>query len=204
VEVRVREADRAERLTVPVGTWDDVAQLAEGERQLLARWLADMARRPSISREVRRRRRTTLIATASAALVLAAWVVVLSITLPNHYAAHEWRIAWIGFDIGLVAAFAATAWTGWRMRQIVVTALIVTGTLIICDAWFDVTLSWGSNEQLLSIATAILVEIPVALGLWFVAYRLLQALTDQIWRLEGGGSARPPLHRVPLLFLPNE
>ena len=46
------------------------------------------------------------------------------------------------------------------MRQLVITALIVTGTLLLCDAWFDVTLSWGSNEQLSSILAALLVEIP--------------------------------------------
>jgi hypothetical protein len=50
----------------------------------------------------------------------------------------------------------------------------------------------------------VLVEIPFAFALWFVAYRLLQALTDQIWRLEGARELRPPLHRVPLLPLPTD
>jgi hypothetical protein len=200
----VRNTERAARLTTPVATRAQVADLDEEERRLLAGWLAECSVPPAVTREVRRRRLVALVASAGAAVVLAAWIGVLSVTLPDRYAAHEWRIAWIGFDVALALGFAATAWTGWRTRQLVITALIVTGTLLLCDAWFDVTLSWGSNEQLSSILAAVLVEIPFAFALWFVAYRLLQALTDQIWRLEGAREPRPPLHRVPLLPLPTD
>lgn len=84
----------------------------------------------------------------------------LSTTLPIRYASDRWRLAWIGFDIALVLAFAA--WAGWRNRQIVITSFVVLGTLLICDAWFDVTLSWGTGEQSASIVTALLAELPSA------------------------------------------
>jgi hypothetical protein len=47
-------------------------------------------------------------------------------------------MAWVGFDLVGLAAFAATGWAIWRGRQMVIACLLVTGTLLCCDAWFDV------------------------------------------------------------------
>jgi hypothetical protein len=72
--------------------------------------------------------------------------------------------------------------------------------LLLCDAWFDITMSWGSNEQLVSLITAAFGEIPFAAFLFAVASRLLKALTHHVWRLEGRQDPIPPLHKVPILM----
>jgi hypothetical protein len=99
-------------------------------------------------------------------------VVGLLVTLPERYVVEQWRLAWVGLDIAEIAGFLLTGWAALRRRQLVIPAALVTGTLLLCDAWFDVVLSWGSRQQTISLLTAFLVEIPLALGLWAVARRL--------------------------------
>ena len=42
--------------------------------------------------------------------VLVGWIIVLLLTLHRNFTATHWRLAWVGFDIVLLAAFAATGW----------------------------------------------------------------------------------------------
>jgi hypothetical protein len=151
----------------------------------------------------RMRRRVALVTMTCATLLLVPWVALLGSTLPSRHASHQWRLAWTGFDAALVLAFAATAWTGWRNRQLVVTSLVVLGTLLLCDVWFDVTLSWGTNEQAASIVTAALAEVPFALITLFIAHRLLHEVTHYVWHLEGRRDPVLPLHRMPLIVVPD-
>jgi hypothetical protein len=51
----------------------------------------------------------------------------------------------VNFDILLLAAFAATAWAIWRQRQVLILLLTVTGTMLVCDAWFDVGTSLATS-----------------------------------------------------------
>jgi len=178
----------------------DVRRLSERDRAKVASWLADTVAPTTIPVRARRRRRRTIFAASSAALVLIPWVVTLSTALPKAYTAHQWRVVWIGFDIVLVAALSATVWTAWRARLIVIGALIVTATLLVCDAWFDITMSWGSNDQVFSLATAVIFELPLALYLAVVASRLLKAVIRHVWALEGGQGDAPAVYRVPVLI----
>ena len=153
-------------LPKPVVSAEDVDALSRGERMLLARWLAHAAQSDDIGLS-RARRRVGFVLTIGGAVLLIPWIAVLATTLPDHHSAHQWRLVWSGFDVALTLAFASTAYLGWRRRQITITALTVLGVLLMCDVWFDVTLSWGSSEQTASIITAIFVEIPVAvIALW--------------------------------------
>jgi hypothetical protein len=180
----------------------DVGALSDDDRLRLARWLAEVGRPTSIPAEGRRRRRRVLVPATAAAVVLVPWLAYLAATLPDRQRAHNWRLAWVGFDGALMLAFAATAWFGWRGRQIVITAFLVTATLLLCDAWFDVALSWGGREQNTSILTAVAGEIPFAVFLLAVHHRLVGALTAQIWRDRGRPGEPPPLRHLPLLLLP--
>src|SRR5262249_52861699 len=120
------------------------------------------------------------------------------VTLPPHYRAGGWQAAWVGFDIGLLAVFLATAWAAWRRRQILILCLIVLATLLICDAWFDTTLDWGTSGVTLSLLSPLLVERPLAVGALTGAGRLLRLTIGRLEALEGAPGPVPPFWRVPL------
>lgn len=194
------ETDEAgEALAIAVRTRADTRRLDEHDRQLLSAWLSDRTRPPALGAAARRRRLAVLLVVSGAAAFLVPWTVALGVTLPETERAHAWRIAWVGFDGALIASFAAAAWLGWRSRQAVITAFVVTATLLLCDAWFDLTLSWGSGEQAASILTALAAELPMAAFLLATYHRLLRTVTTQIWRDSGRHGAPPPLRRLPLL-----
>jgi hypothetical protein len=190
-----------ERLSTAVTTRRDTASLSTDERARLARWIADVDRPGGSSSSARRRRFEILtIATVGAAL-LVPWIAYLSVTLPQRHASDGWRFAWVGFDVALVAALAATAWCTLKRRQAVLMVLLVSGVLLVCDAWFDVVLSWGSDETVASILTAALVELPLAVLFFATYHRLLRALTHMVWRQLGRPGDPPPLHLMPLLLI---
>lgn len=166
----------------------------------LSAWLAALNLPACIPLQAQRRRRKLLLLATAAAAGLVPWIISLAATLPNRHGAYAWRAAWVGFDVALAAAFAATAWFGWRGRQIVIISLIVTATLLLCDAWFDIALSWGGAGQAGSIVSAVVVEIPLALFLLGVCRSILGAVTAQAWRDKGRPGDPPPLWEVPLLL----
>jgi hypothetical protein len=186
-------------LSTSVRTRLDVVALTAEDRRLLACWLADCTTPPTLPPPAQRRRRRVLLTVSIAAVVLIPWVAYLAIDLPQAHRAREWRVAWVGFDIALILAFSASAWLGWRGRQLVLPALLVTGVLLLCDAWFDIVLSWGSRGQVSSFL-ALLLELPLAVFLIAVYHRLLKALTAQMWRDRGLEGEMPSLRHVPLLL----
>jgi hypothetical protein len=84
----------------------------------------------------------------------------------------------VNFDVLLLAAFAVTAWATWRKRQILILLLMLTGTMLCCDAWFDVGTSLGTSSMVLSIADAVFAEIPLAVLAFTGARRLLTATVE--------------------------
>jgi hypothetical protein len=51
-------------------------------------------------------------------------------------------------------------------------AATVSGTLLLSDAWFDVTLAWGTAGEATSLLLALGVELPLASALWALVPRL--------------------------------
>ena len=101
------------------------------------------------------------------------WIVWLAVALPSHHAVTQWRSVWVGFDVLELVAVATTGWAVATKRPIAPHAAIVTGTLLLSDAWFDVALSWGTAGEAASIGLALFVELPLAAALWALAPRLL-------------------------------
>src|SRR5271170_8366054 len=145
-----------------------------------------------------RRRRLFLVATIVCCVVLAAWIGVLAVTLPRYYRAGDWRGAWVGFDLAELAAFAATAWAAWRGRQVLIMCLLVLATLLFADAWFDVTLDVRTSGFLVSLLSALLIEIPLAVAAILAARRLLRLTIGRIRSREGLPGPVPSLWRIPL------
>jgi hypothetical protein len=176
-----------------------VSRLSPEERSRLARALAalDGAQPPPDGRS-QLRRRLLIAAALAAAVLLAAWIGVLAVTLPHYYRAGGWRITWIGFDGALLAVFAVTAWAAWKRRQVLILCLVVLAALLICDAWFDVTLDWETRGFWFSLLLALFVELPVAAMALVGARRLLRLTIGRMEILEGGPGRVPAFWRVPM------
>ncbi|MET9912985.1 hypothetical protein ABZZ74_40505 [Streptomyces sp. NPDC006476] len=110
----------------------------------------------------RRHRRHTLELLTVCAVALVPWTVLLAATLPSGYQVHHWRVTWVGFDVLLVVAMASTALLGRLRHRAVIVAALATALLLICDAWFDVSLAFGTPEIWLSAALAVFAELPLA------------------------------------------
>src|SRR5262249_46923233 len=120
-------------LRKPIARADDVDALSTHDRLVLARWLAHSTQCDGIELS-RARRRVGLAMSVGGVVLLVPWIAGLATTLPDHHSAHQWRLAWSGFDVALTLAFAFTALLGWRRRQLTITALTVLGVLLLCDA----------------------------------------------------------------------
>ena len=129
---------------------------------------------------------------------LACWIAILILTLPGRYTSSDWQAAWVGLDIAELAGFAATAWAAWHQRQIVIFCMIITGTLLVCDAWFDLALDYGSPGFTTSLVSALVVELPLAFLLFNSARRLVRVTIATMMQIAGAAGPVPPLWRIPL------
>jgi uncharacterized membrane protein len=102
-------------------------------------------------------------------VVLIPWTLVLAYRLPARHTSHHWDVAWVGFDLALAGALAATGWTIARRPAWAPSAAAVAATLLFCDAWFDIVLASGRDEQVEAVLEAALVEIPLAIVLVVLA-----------------------------------
>jgi hypothetical protein len=171
----------------------ELRRMSQAERRQLASLLAELDERDPgeaavpgerepdradpfhLDPSLRRERRLALLVSAACCVILAGWIVVLAATLPHHFDAHHWRAVWVNFDVFLLAAFAATAWAIWRERQILILLLVLIGTVLCCDAWFDVGTSLATGGFWISLLSALLAELPLAILAFLGARRLLRA-----------------------------
>ncbi|MGB2954270.1 MAG: hypothetical protein WBB74_12895 [Gaiellaceae bacterium] len=110
------------------------------------------------------------------AVVLFPWTAFLFFTLPRHYVANHWQLAWGGFDIGLGLALATTAVAVARRSPFAEVTAAVTGTLLVCDAWFDVLTSRAAGDIAQAGLEAALVELPLAALCFWMATNLAHAV----------------------------
>ena len=109
----------------------------------------------------------------AAVVIMVPWTIFLAVTLPMHFHAHDWSVAWVGFDSVLMAVLLATAWAAWFRRQILAMMSVVAATMLLCDAWFDVNTSFGTGGEPLTIVTALLGNIPLAVFFFWLARRIM-------------------------------
>ena len=188
----------------------ELREMSPGERRKLAHSLTAVDYpHPMLGIYLARGRRLGALVSIISCTVLVAWIVVLVLTLHRSFHTHHWRAAWVGFDFILLLAFAATGWAFWRGRQIVIACLIVTGTLLFCDAWFDIVLDAGTSDVWISVASALLAELPLAFLMLNGARRLIRLSALMAARVPPGSGdaenpaelredALPPLWKIPL------
>jgi hypothetical protein len=148
----------------------------------------------------RQLRGVLLVMAGAMALFLVPWVAYLSDSLTDNYEVHQWRVAWVGFDFVLIVCVGWTAILAWLRRQLVIPWAVVTGTLLCCDAWFDVVLDWGTSDQFGSIVTAAVGELPLAALLFYCARRLIRLTVHTAWEHFGLNGMPPKLPRLHLLL----
>ncbi|HEX5297201.1 MAG TPA: hypothetical protein VFW50_09455 [Streptosporangiaceae bacterium] len=177
----------------------ELRRMTPEDRSQLARTLAAIDHPHPLTDPRRlRRRRFGLMFMLACCVGLAAWIAILLVTLPMRYVSHDWRGVWVGLDTAELIGFAATAWAAWNQRQILIVLMNVTGTLLVCDAWFDLALAWGSRGFTMSLITALVAELPLALLLFTTARRLVRVTIGTMMQITGVAGPVPPLWRVPL------
>lgn len=179
---------------------EELRSMSPQERQRLRQALAALDDPdPRVSRGGDRRRKILLAGVVICCVVLVVWIGVLAATLPRYYRAGSWRGAWVGFDLALLAAFAATGWAAWRRRQLLVISLVVLATLLCCDAWFDVVLDARTKGFELSLLSALVIELPLAAVAILSTRRLLRSTYSVMLRARGYCGPLPRLRQIPLI-----
>jgi hypothetical protein len=177
----------------------ELRRMSAEERRRLARALAAIElKNPLLNPALASRRRRGLVVMMGCCVVLAGWIVVLMLNLPTRYTALHWRGVWVGLDVAELAGFAATLWASWYQRQIIIFCMIFTGTLLLCDAWFDLSLDFGTPGFTMSVLSAVFAELPLAFLLLAGARRLVRMTVQMVMQLEGMPGRAPSLWRIPL------
>jgi hypothetical protein len=121
------------------------------------------------------------------AVVLLPWTAYLFIALPDGYAANHWSVAWGGFDIGLGLALVITSFAIAKRHRFGEIAATITGTLLVCDAWFDILTSRGMSDVVQAIISAVVIELPLAFLCFWVAANVNRAVESVRPYLERAG-----------------
>ncbi|HZD87537.1 MAG TPA: hypothetical protein VE088_05985 [Gaiellaceae bacterium] len=98
------------------------------------------------------------------------WTVYLTFSLPSRHVTFHYDLAWVGFDVGLTGAFLATGWAAFRGSEWLVPLAAMTGTMLVCDAWFDVVTSQGGDEMWEAVGEAVAGELPLAAICGLIVY----------------------------------
>jgi hypothetical protein len=167
-------------------------------------FVLDHEGRPLPSEVVQRRRRRAIELLAACAAALVPWTIFLAVSLPDQYRAHHWRLTWTGFDGLLLISMGLTVYFAWRRRQAVIPAAFATATLLVCDAWFDISLDLGTPDVWWSVGSAVLVELPLAAFFVHRALLLITLTLRSTYRKLGIEEPPPSLLKMPLFGFSRE
>ena len=115
-------------------------------------------------------RRTAVAVLAVLAIGIFPWTVYLVYALPSRQVAAHWDIAWAGLDVAMGLAAAATAVALWRHHERLAVFATVTGTLLVCDAWFDAVTASGGDDVARAGIEAAVAELPMAALCFWIAW----------------------------------
>jgi hypothetical protein len=93
---------------------------------------------------------------------LVAWTGYLAVSLPTHSVSAHYNLAWTGFDALLTVLVLTTAWLAYRRSPRVTSASAATATLLLADAWFDITTAAQGRPLLAAVGLAVFIELPAA------------------------------------------
>ena len=82
----------------------------------------------------------------------------------------------------LIAVLLATAYAAWRGGRLVGLLAAITATMLVLDAWFDVTTSSRAGLPMAALS-ALLVELPLAAVCGWIAQHADQVIERRVRRL---------------------
>ena len=103
-------------------------------------------------------------------LLLLPWTIYLVYSLPSRHVTPHWSVVWAGFDVMMACVALWTIVSILRQSTYVAIAASVTGTLLLCDAWFDLLTSRPGSELLESSLMAVAGEVPLAILCFWIAF----------------------------------
>lgn len=123
-------------------------------------------RRRSVRPQKRKQRRTATSwlgrGILLAGLGMIPWAFVLASMLPSTIRAEHWPVAWAGLDGIEAAGLITTGVALIRRHRWLCLPAAVTSTLLVIDAWFDITTSAPGSAAAVAIALATFPELPMA------------------------------------------
>jgi ABC-type spermidine/putrescine transport system permease subunit II len=125
-------------------------------------------------------------------LLLLPWTIYLVYSLPSRHVTPHWSVVWAGFDVMMAFVALWTIVAILRQSTYVAIAASVTGTLLLCDAWFDLLTSRPGSELLESSLMAVAGEVPLAILCFWIAFdaeRVCQR-TARYWKRRRSGRLR--------------
>jgi hypothetical protein len=180
---------------------DELRAMSPVERSDLARRLAELEGAPVVlTPRIKRERQLFTTYVLAATIFLIPWTIFLGFTLPKHFLTRRWDATWVGFDVILLIWLAVTAWATLRRRHLLIFAAIVTATLLLVDAWFDILTASPRNDLLVSLATGLFGNLPLATVLILVSYRLVKISARHARQL-AGDDPDTPVHRLPIYLV---
>lgn len=113
------------------------------------------------------------------AAVLVPWSAYLAVVLPQRSESPDYRGTWVGFNIALIVVLARVGWLAYRRDPQMILAAATGATLLLTDAWFDVTTAAPGHAHVEALLSAIFLEIPAAILSGMLARRGIRTLTER-------------------------
>ena len=104
------------------------------------------------------------------AIALLPWSAYLTATLPGENVARHWDVAWAGLDALEAISLVATLFALVRRSPLLEMFAAIAGTVLVVDAWFDVTTAHPGRDFDWALVFALLGELPLAALCFWIAY----------------------------------
>ncbi|MGC9671266.1 hypothetical protein ACNTMW_32565 [Planosporangium sp. 12N6] len=118
------------------------------------------------------------------ALVTVPWTAYLAATLPDDIRTRNYRVAWVGFDVGLIVLLLLTAVLAYRGHRHMVMTATATATALLIDAWFDVVTAPTGGDLAVAVATALVGELPLTCLCVWIALQVDRVIARRLRQLE--------------------
>lgn len=119
-------------------------------------------------------------------VILLPWTIYLGFSLPSRQLSPHYDIAWVGFDVFLMAALASTGYFALRRSAFLALTAAATATLLVVDAWFD-NMTSPRRQLPGAIISAVFIELPLAALCAWLSYHTQHLEEQRIVLLLGRG-----------------